>query len=84
MGDGKVAVGFNPVPDCVAQIQLLSGSGVKFVFHDHVALEFHAAGDNAFPVEVKAGLSQAAEQSIIIQDTIFDDLGAAVPVDVFR
>ena len=79
-----MAVGFHAVAYGVAQVQLHTFSGVEFVLHDHIPLQLHAPGDDGFPGEVGAGGFKPSEEGMIIENGVFDDLGAAVPEGVFR
>ena len=68
--------------DGVPQIQLHPGTGVKFVLHDHVPLQFHAAGDDRFPVKGKPLFFQMGKQLWVVQHAVLDNLGAAVSENV--
>ena len=56
--DGEITVPFDTVSNGMPQIQLLAKSVVKFVHGDHIPLQLHASGDDAFPVKVRAAEHQ--------------------------
>ena len=84
VGYSKLAAAFYAVSDGVSQIQLHTGTGVKFVLHDHIPLQFHAPGNDMLPVKADSGCFQLCEQIGVIQNAVFDDLRAAVPEDILR
>ena len=65
--------------DGVPQVQLHAKPCVKFVSHHHIPFQLHAAGDDLFPVKVQTFFLQMGKEVRIIENTILDDLGTAVP-----
>ena len=70
--------------DSVAEIQLHAQSGIEFIRCNNIALQLHTTGDDGFTVKVDTGFTQGIEQGFVIQDSVFDDLSASVPENVFR
>ena len=81
VGQRIAADTFDSVTEGVSQIQKLAAAAVKLVGIDGVALHLHAAGDDLFQLLFNRGLAQRGEESGIAQETVLDDLGAAVAKD---
>lgn len=75
MGQGKAASGFHGMPQGVAQVQELPGSGVPLVSLHQRSLGGHAVGDDRLDMAADAAAHQMGE-GLARQDGVLDHLAA--------